>query len=74
MFIIVYFVGLGFLVEDPGVNLSGQEVIGSCDGVDVPRQMEIEVLHGDHLRIPPTGSTPCDDKGVYVTQCIIIIL
>ena len=35
-----------------------EEVVGSRDGVDVARQVEVELLHWDHLRVAsPSGPT-----------------
>jgi hypothetical protein len=31
--------------------LSSQEVVGSCDGVDVSSQVEVKIIHRDHLQI-----------------------
>ncbi len=42
-------------MEHPGVNLGSKEVVGGRDGVDVPRQVQVEVLHGDHLGVPAPG-------------------
>ena len=41
---------MGFLVEDPAMVLIwvARRFIGSCDGVDVSRQVDVEVLHRDH--------------------------
>ena len=45
------------LVEHASIDLCCQEVVGSGDGVDVPSQVEVEVLHGDDLRVAPARST-----------------
>jgi hypothetical protein len=29
--------------------LGSQEIVGSSDGMDVPCQVKVEVIHGDHL-------------------------
>jgi hypothetical protein len=31
--------------------LSSQEIVGSSDGMDVPCQVKVEVIHGDHLNL-----------------------
>ncbi len=43
------FQGLGFLVKHPGIDLGCKQVVGSCDGVNVTSQMEIEFIHWNHL-------------------------
>lgn len=50
-----YLICLCLLMEHPSVNLSSQEVSGSCDGMDVTSQMEVELFHGNHLRISTTS-------------------
>lgn len=61
-----------------------EEVVGSCDGMDVARQVKIELFHWNHLRIAapscPTyqggvvreirGSRTCRCSGVVVVQYI----
>ncbi len=31
--------------------LSSQEIVGSSDGMDVPCQVKVEVIHGDDLNL-----------------------
>jgi hypothetical protein len=38
-----------YLVEHARVQLSGQQIVGGGDGVDVAREVEVEILHRDHL-------------------------
>jgi len=40
------------LVEHARVDGRRQQVVGRRDGVDVARQVQVELLHGDDLRIP----------------------
>ena len=40
-----------------------QQIVGRADGVDVAGQVQIKLLHGHHLAIATTGSTPFDAKG-----------
>ena len=42
-------VGLRQLVEASRVDLSGEEVVGGSDGVDVTSQMQVELIHWNHL-------------------------
>lgn len=44
-----YLVCLCLLVKDSGVNLSSQEVVSSCDGMDVSSKVQVELFHGNHL-------------------------
>ena len=39
------------------VQHSGQQVIGRADGVEIAGKMEVDVLHGHHLRIAAAGCT-----------------
>ena len=36
-------------MEDPGVDCRSEEVVGDGDCVDVPGEVEVEFLHGNHL-------------------------
>ncbi len=36
------------------------QVVGGGDGVDVTGEVEIDVLHGDHLGVTPAGRSPFD--------------
>ena len=54
----MHLVGLCTLVEHPGVNLSSQEVVGGRDGMNVSRQVKIELFHRYDLGVPATCSTP----------------
>ena len=53
-----HFIRLCTLVEHPGVNLCGQEVVGGRDGMDVSCQVKVELFHRYDLRVPATRSTP----------------
>lgn len=41
----------GGLVEHARLDGGGQQVVGGRDGVDVPREVQVELLHGHHLDI-----------------------
>ncbi len=45
----------GGLVEHARLNGSSQQVVGGRYGVDVPRQVEVELFHGHHLGVPTWG-------------------
>ena len=40
------------------VQQRGQQVVRRADGVKVPGEMQVDVLHRQHLRIPAPGSPP----------------
>ena len=42
-------------VVDVVVQHGGQQVVGQLDGVEVAGEMEVDVLHGHHLRIAAAG-------------------
>lgn len=42
---------LGVLMEDASVYGSGQQVVGCSDGVDVSGQVQIHLLHWNHLQV-----------------------
>ena len=54
---------LSGLVEHPGVNLGSQQIVGGRDCVDVPGEVEVELVHGDDLRVAPTSSPALDPEG-----------
>ncbi len=37
-----------------------EQVVGHADGVEVPREMQVDVLHGHHLRVAPAGGAALD--------------
>ena len=47
---------LGSLVEPSRINGRSQQVVGRRDRVDVTRQVQVEFIHRDHLRVPTTSS------------------
>lgn len=53
-------VGLRGLVEHARVQLGGEQVVGSRDGVDVAGEVEVEGLHGDDLGVPAAGGAALD--------------
>jgi len=50
-------------VVHAAVDRSGHQVVGDADGVNVAGQVEVEVLHGDDLRVAAAGRTAFDAKG-----------
>lgn len=56
-------VGLGALVVHSGVDLGGEEVVGSNNGVDITGEVEVELLHGDDLGVATAGGTTLDAEG-----------
>ena len=48
------------LVEAARVDGGRAQVVRSGDGVDVAGQMEVELFHRDHLRIPAAGRSALD--------------
>ena len=42
------------------VQHGGQQVVGRADGVEVAGEVQVDVLHGDHLGIPAAGGSPLD--------------
>ncbi|WAR18239.1 NDUF6-like protein [Mya arenaria] len=44
------FICLCGLVEHASIKLGGQQIVGGSDGVDITCQVEVELLHGNHLR------------------------
>eukprot|EP00042_Codosiga_hollandica_P053830 m.715111 g.715111 ORF g.715111 m.715111 type:complete len:501 (-) comp58785_c0_seq2:2202-3704(-) len=55
-------VGLGALVEHACINGSCKKIVGSSDGMNIACQMQIELFHRDHLRVPSTSSPSLDAK------------
>ena len=47
----------------PRIDGRRAEVVGRRDGVDVSGEVEVEVLHGDHLAVPAAGGPPLDAEG-----------
>ena len=52
----------GFMVH-AGVDGGSQQVIGRGDGVDIARQVQVEVFHGDDLAVATTGGATLDPEG-----------
>ena len=48
------------------IEHSGQQIICCTDSVEVACEMEVDILHGDNLRISATGGTTLDAE--YRTQ------
>ena len=47
-------------VHQVGVDHGGEQVVGRADGVDVAGEVEVEVLHGDDLRVAAAGGAALD--------------
>ncbi len=45
---------------DVVVHHGGQQVVGSADGVQVAGEVQVDVLHGDHLGIAAAGGAALD--------------
>ena len=56
-------VARGLLVQQARVQRRGAQVGGGRDGVDVAREVQVEVLHGDHLRVAAARGAALDAKG-----------
>mgnify|MGYP001315161028 CR=1 FL=1 len=44
------------------VKGSGEQVVGGGDCVDIAGEMQVDVCHGDHLRVPPPCGAPFHPK------------
>jgi len=49
-------------MKHPGVDLGGKQIVGSRDGVDVTCQVQIKLVHGNHLRVSTAGRAPLDPE------------
>jgi hypothetical protein len=47
-------------VMDMVVEQCRQQIVGELDGVEVPGEMEVDVLHRHHLRVPSAGGPALD--------------
>ena len=56
-------IGLLGFVEHARIDGRRQQVVGSRDGMDVAGQVQVEVLHRDHLAVPAAGRAAFDAKG-----------
>lgn len=50
------------LVEHTRINSSGKQVVGSSDCMNITRQVQVELIHGDDLRVPSSSCTTLDTK------------
>lgn len=50
-------------MEDTGVDGRGEEVVGRRDGVDVTSEVQVELVHGNDLRVASPRSAALDAKG-----------
>ena len=49
-------------VQDRGIEHGGEQVVGGADRVDVAGEVEVEVLHGNHLGEPAAGGASLDSE------------
>mmetsp|Transcript_1280 Transcript_1280/g.2609 ORF Transcript_1280/g.2609 Transcript_1280/m.2609 type:complete len:448 (+) Transcript_1280:594-1937(+) len=54
---------LTVLVKHPRIDRRRQKIIRRRNRVDIPRQMQVELLHGHHLRVPSPGGPSLDAEG-----------
>ena len=54
---------MGGFVEHAGIDRRCQQVVGCGDGVDVAGEMQVEILHRDHLGIAAASRPALDAKG-----------
>ncbi len=47
-------------ILDMSIQHSRQKVIGCSDGMEVAREMQVDILHGDHLGIAASRRSPLD--------------
>ena len=57
------FVALTGLVQHPYVDRRRQQVVGRGDGMDVPGEVQVEVLHGDDLAVAAARRSALDAEG-----------
>ena len=50
----------GVTLLDVVIEHGGKEVVGSTDGVEVAREMQVDILHGNHLGIAAARRTALD--------------
>ncbi len=58
-----FFVILLTFMEHTGINGGSTQVIGCGDGVDVAGEVQVEVFHGNDLRVTTPGRAALDAKG-----------
>jgi hypothetical protein len=56
-------VGHAGLVVPAGVDARSDEVVRGSDGVDVPGEVEVELVHRDHLAVSAAGRPALDSEG-----------
>ena len=49
-------------MEDTRVDGGGEEVVGRGDGVDVTGEVEVELVHRDHLTVTTASGAAFDTK------------
>lgn len=50
-------------MQDARVDGGGAQVVGGSDGMDITGQMEVEVLHRNHLAVATPGRAALDAEG-----------
>ena len=60
--------GQALVTETPfvvhaGIHRGGQQVVRRSDSVDISGEMQVEVVHGNHLGVPATGGASLDTEG-----------
>ena len=56
-------VRLRCLMEHARINGSCQQVVGSCNGMDIASEVQIKIFHRDNLRVAAAGCSALDAKG-----------
>ena len=49
-------------MEDTSVDGGGEEVVGRGDGVDVAGEVEVELVHWDHLTVTAASGAAFDTE------------
>ena len=57
---LLYVDAQGVALLDVVVQHRRQQIVGRADGVEIPGEMEVNILHGDHLGIAASGRAPLD--------------
>lgn len=53
-------------------DLSSNEIVGGGDGVDITRQVKVELFHGNHLSIATTSGTTCTMNDLIATSSVVL--
>lgn len=54
-------------MEDTSLNSSSQQVVGSSDGVDITSQVQVELVHGNDLRVTTASGATLDTESRTLT-------